>query len=141
VSVTVPDAALWALLAAAALGWAAFGLAWRSRKRARQAAREARSSKRSQATRYGQLTEQFAPLVDEWPFDPERFRFLGSPIDGVQFTDEAVYLVEVKAGGSRRSAVQGTVLEQVREGRVGWLEVRVGEGGGAEVVEPWRARG
>lgn len=137
-TVAVPEAVLWGLLGALAVGWLAFWLAWRSRRRARDELREARSSKRSQATRYGQLTEQFAPFLDDWPFDPERFRFLGSPIDGVQFTDEAVYLVEVKAGGSRLSGAQKRVLEHVREGRVGWLEVRVGEGGGAEVVEPWR---
>lgn len=139
-TVAVPDALLWALVGGLALGWLAFWLAWRSRRSAKEDLREARSRKRSQATRYGQLTEQFAPFLHDWPFDPERFRFLGSPVDGVQFTDGAVYLVEVKAGGSRRSNEQDRVLEHVREGRVGWLEVRVGEGGGAEVVEPWRGR-
>ena len=50
--------------------------------------KELRFRKRSQSSKYGNLTEQFLPLADNFPWDPGNFRFLGSPIDGVQFEDD-----------------------------------------------------
>jgi predicted Holliday junction resolvase-like endonuclease len=138
VAVSLPEPVIWGLLGLLALGWLAFVLAWRSRRSAKRELREARSSRRSQSVRYGQLTERFAPWMEDWPFDPERFRPLGTPVDGVQFTDRAVYLVEIKAADSRLSADQRALREAVREGRVGWLTFRVGEQRPVDVEEPWR---
>lgn len=83
------------------------------------------SAKRSQSTRYGQITEQFAPFMDSWPWDSKRFKFLGDPIDGIQFTDEGVVLIEIKSNKSRLSAVQRQVRDHVEAGRVFWREVRI----------------
>lgn len=135
---TLPDPVAYAALALLVIGWAAFYLALRSRRKAKRELSEVRSRKRSQSTRYGQLTEQFAPWMEAYPFDPERFRFLGDPIDGVQFDDEAVYLVEIKAAGSRTTAAQRRLRELVEAGRVGWVEFRVSREGETERVEPWR---
>lgn len=136
--VEVPIQLVWIVLALLALGWAAFYLAWRSQRKARQRLAEARSSKRSQSVRYGQTTEQFAPWMEAWPFDPEGFRGLGDPVDGVQFTRDAVYLVEVKAAEGRLSGDQRELRDLVREGRVGWLTFRVGDQRPVELEEPWR---
>lgn len=83
------------------------------------------TAKRSQSTRYGQITEQFAPFMASWPWDPKRFKFLGDPIDGIQFTDEGIVLVEIKSASSRLSTVQRQVRDHVQAGRVSWKEVRV----------------
>ena len=48
---------------------------------------------RSQSTRYDKLTEQFLPLVEAYPWEPSKFRFLGFPIDGIQFADDRMILV------------------------------------------------
>ena len=74
--------------------------------------------KRSQSIRYGKLTEQFMPFLETYPYDPQDFRFLGTPIDGVQFTDEAIVLVEFKAAGSQLSQRQRTIKRMVEEGAV-----------------------
>ncbi len=100
-----------------------FYAAWR---RATKRARTLDSAKRSQSTRYGQITEQFAPLLADWPWDPKRFKFLGDPIDGIQFTDQGIILVEIKSAGSRLSTIQRQVRDHVRAGRVAWQEVRIG---------------
>ncbi len=83
-----------------------------------------RSQKQSQATRHGQTLEQFAPLVN-WPWDGKQFRFLGSPIDGVQFNDDEVVFVEIKSGRSTLNAKQRQVRDLVQAGRVSWREVRL----------------
>lgn len=86
---------------------------------------EVQSRKRSQSTRYGQITEQFAPFMAAWPWDAKRFKFLGDPIDGVQFTDDGIVFVEIKTNTSRLSTVQRQVRDHVRAGRVQWQEVRL----------------
>ena len=53
------------------------------------------------------------------------FRFLGAPIDGVQFEDDRIVLVEFKSGQSRLSSRQRRIRDLVREGRVEFREVRV----------------
>ncbi len=55
-------------------------------------------------------------------------RFLGAPIDGVQFEDDRVVLVEFKSGPSRLSDRQLRIRELVRSGKVEFREVRVDSG-------------
>ena len=74
--------------------------------------------KRSQSIRYGKLTEQFMPFLESYPYDPHDFRFLGTPIDGVQFTEDAVVLIEFKAAGSQLSQRQRTIKRMVEAGTV-----------------------
>ena len=96
---------------------------WRS---ARRDLRKALSSRQSLSTRYGKTAEQFMPFMSDYPWDPQRFRFLGSPIDGVQFEDDRVILVEFKTGSSRLSPSQRRIRDHVDEGRVEFREVRMG---------------
>lgn len=111
----------------ACIGWAVHASRLRSRLDDLEEAMQALdSSKRSQSTRYGQITEQFAPFLADWPWDPKRFIFIGNPIDGIQFTDEGIVLVEIKSADSRLSPVQRQVRDHVQAGRVAWHEVRIG---------------
>ena len=88
--------------------------------------RHERFRSRSQSTKYGNLTEQFLPLVDTYPWNPATFRFLGSPIDGVQFEDDRIILVEFKSGNSQLSKHQRKIRDLVLAGRVGFEVIRVG---------------
>ena len=81
---------------------------------------------RSQSSRYGKLTEQFLPLADSFPWDPSNFRFLGSPIDGVQFDDDQIILVEFKAANSQLSRLQRHIRDLVNDGKVSFEVIRVG---------------
>lgn len=74
--------------------------------------------KRSQSVRYGRLTEQFMPFLESYPYNSNDFRFLGTPIDGVQFTEDAIVLVEFKAAGSQLSSRQRAIRKMVEEGAV-----------------------
>lgn len=93
-----------------------------------EAFHDASFSRRSLATTYGRITEQFAPFLAAYPFDPKNFRFLGSPIDGVQFEDDRIVFVEVKANTSRLTEREARIRQLVQEGRVEWFELRVEEG-------------
>jgi predicted Holliday junction resolvase-like endonuclease len=110
------------LAALLVLSWWAWAASTRSLRRR---VRDLDASKRSQSTRYGQTMEQFAPFMDDWPWDPKGFRFIGSPVDGVQFNADGVVFVEVKSASSRLSPVQQAIRDHVRAGRVEWHEVRL----------------
>ena len=107
---------------AVALTWFIY-LLWR---RTLSELRTVRSSSQSLSTRYGQMTEQFMPFVPNYPWDPERFRFIGSPIDGIQFEDDKIIIVEFKASSSRLTTRQRRIRDQVKEGRVEFKEIRIG---------------
>lgn len=83
-----------------------------------EAITELDKQKRSQSIRYGKLAEQFMPFLETYPYDPQDLRFLGTPIDGVQFTDDAIVLVEFKAAGSQLSQRQRAIKSMVESGAV-----------------------
>ncbi len=86
---------------------------------------EALSRKQSLSTKYGKMTEQFMPLLDMYPYDEHNFRFLGNPVDGVQFNPDGIVFVEFKAADSRLTPEQKRIKELVGDKKVGFKEIRI----------------
>ena len=80
--------------------------------------------RQSLSTTYGRITEQWFPLMDAYPYDPQNFRFLGSPVDGVQFEDDRIVFVEFKTNRSRLSDKQKNLKALIEGGYVYWEEIR-----------------
>ena len=74
--------------------------------------------KRSQSTLYGQITEQFIPFMETFPWDKRNFKFLGKPIDGIQFEKDKVILVEFKTANSTLNSEQRNIRDLVQSGKV-----------------------
>jgi predicted Holliday junction resolvase-like endonuclease len=83
------------------------------------------SQKQSLSTKYGRLTEQFIPLLDSYPYDEYNFRFLGNPIDGIQFEPDKIIFVEFKSSDSRLSSKQKQIKELIENGQVEFEEHRI----------------
>ena len=81
--------------------------------------------KRSQSSKYGKMTEQFLPFIEMFPWDPANFRFLGSPIDGVQFEDDKVLFLEFKSSSSILSSKQKNIKKLVDENKIFFEEIRI----------------
>jgi len=81
---------------------------------------------RSLSTKYGKITEQFLPVLGDYPWDPGNFRFLGSPIDGVQFEQDRVIFVEFKSGNSQLSRNQRRIRALVENSQVSFEVLRLG---------------
>ena len=79
---------------------------------------ELESSKSSLSVKYGKMSEQFMPFLENYPYDQQNFRFLGSPVDGVQFNEDDVVFVEFKMGSSQLSSNQKRIRELVENGKV-----------------------
>src|SRR5688572_23587951 len=97
--------------------------------RLRAALDEERSRRGSLASTYGRISEQWFPLTEAFPYDSRGFRFIGSPIDGVQFEDDRVIFCEFKVNRSELSETQRRIRDLVRQGRVEWQEFRFVDGG------------
>lgn len=82
-------------------------------------------SKSSQSVRYGKMSEQFIPFTKDFPFSPEKFRFLGNPIDGIVFGDDKIIFAEFKAGTSNLSETQKKIKSLVESKKVEWFEYRL----------------
>jgi predicted Holliday junction resolvase-like endonuclease len=91
--------------------------------------------KRSRAVLAGLASEQLAPYLPDFPFDPTEVRFIGKPVDFIAFVGsssgriEELALVEVKTGNAALSPVERSLREAVRAGRVRWVEYRPPVGG------------
>jgi predicted Holliday junction resolvase-like endonuclease len=77
---------------------------------------------RSLSASYGRITEQWFPLMERYPYDSANFRFLGTPIDGVQFEEDKIIFVEFKARNAELSTTQRRMKQLVQAGKVTWEE-------------------
>lgn len=82
-------------------------------------------SKHSQSVKYGQLTEQWLPFSDKYPYNSQNFRFIGKPIDGLAFEEDKIVFVEFKSNSSTLSDSQKKVRDLVKDKKIEWLELRV----------------
>jgi predicted Holliday junction resolvase-like endonuclease len=85
----------------------------------------------SRAVTVGQVTQEFAPYLPGFAFNPKDARFLGSPVDFVVFDGlddggvRQVVFVEVKTGGSELSTRERDVRAAVEAGHVTWKTLRL----------------
>jgi predicted Holliday junction resolvase-like endonuclease len=85
--------------------------------------------KASRAVLGGLVSEQLAPLLPGFPYDPGDCRFIGKPVDFLVFKgmnsreiSEVIFL-EVKSGSSKNLNEQEKKLKAaVERGRVRWAE-------------------
>ncbi len=81
---------------------------------------------RSGSVKHGKSMEQMMPFSKDYPYDPRGFRFIGDPVDGVQFNDDGVVFVEFKTGDAQLSDKQKKIRENIEKKKVGFREVRGG---------------
>ena len=103
--------------------WLNVRLWWTSRQERRDAAGRLQGARVDR----GLIAEQFAPFTrrfEELGWDPQEFKFLGRPVDGVQFQEDEVIIVEFKTGGSEMTTRQRQIKRMVTEGKVRFEEIR-----------------
>ena len=85
--------------------------------------------KQSRAVLGGLVSEQIAPLLPDFPFDPGDCRFIGKPVDFIVFNgmnkqdiSEVIFL-EVKTGASKNlNPQEKRLMEAIKSGRVRWAQ-------------------
>lgn len=81
----------------------------------------------SRAVLGGKFTEQMAPYLPEFKYDPTEARFIGSPVDLIIFPGlsrgepEEIVIMEIKTGRSAQLTPQERKIRQlIEEGMVRW---------------------
>ncbi|MDD5331623.1 MAG: Holliday junction resolvase-like protein [Candidatus Nanoarchaeia archaeon] len=80
--------------------------------------------KKSRSVLTGKFSEQLAPYMPNFPYDPTEARFLGSPVDFIVFkghkekNTEEIIFVEVKSGKSNLSGPEKKVRDTIEKKRV-----------------------
>ena len=87
--------------------------------------RDVHFAKRSLSSKYGKTTEQFMPFLDDYPYNPSNFRFIGTPIDGLQFEDNAIIFIEFKTANSKLSEKQKNIKDLIESKKVYFKEFRI----------------
>jgi predicted Holliday junction resolvase-like endonuclease len=97
-----------------------------------------KSKTKSTEVRTGQIAEQFAPYLKDFPYDAKDVRFLGSPIDMIvfDFKGDQVVLIEFKTGDSKESARQRQIREMIKNGRCIYQVIRVKEEVSIRTADP-----
>lgn len=87
--------------------------------------------KRSKAVVTGQIYEQLAPLLPDFPCNPKEVQFIGKPIDFIGFCGseendlvKEILFIEVKTGGSSLSPREKSVKEAVLNKKIRYVEFR-----------------
>ena len=117
------------IIVAAVIGWVlgAFFAKRRAEDRISYEREDAISRSRSVLT--GQMSEQIAPFLPDFPYTPTEVRFIGKPIDFIAFkgldsVPKEVVFVEVKTGKSKLSPAQQKIKQLIKEKKVSWEEYR-----------------
>jgi len=81
---------------------------------------------KSGEVRFGKSWENFLPLMNVFRkrHDPNNFRFIGSPIDGISFDEDEIVFIEIKSGKSNLSSRQRNVKKLVKQKKVRWEEYK-----------------
>jgi len=81
--------------------------------------------KASISVKHGKFLEHYIPWIKKiFPHDPQRFRFIGNPIDGILFGEDRIIFMEFKTGKSRLSSSQVRIKNLVENKKVEWREIR-----------------
>ena len=88
--------------------------------------------KRSKAVINGQVAEQIAPFLPDFPANPSDARFIGKPVDFIVFSGlsenekiDEILFVEVKTGKSLLNDREKEVKKAIEKGNVRYVEYRI----------------
>lgn len=99
----------------------------------------AKAIKASKSSTRGQISEEFAPLFEGFPYKLSDCKFFGNPVDYIIFDgmseyrdgnkekDITIVLADVKYNTARLSPVQKAIKQAVEKGRVKFDTVKISE--------------
>lgn len=83
------------------------------------------SQKKSSEVRLGQISENLAPFLKEFKYNPKETHFMGMPIDYIVFEEDRIIFLEIKSGKSQLSSKQRRIKKLIKEGKVEWDIMRI----------------
>lgn len=66
--------------------------------------------------------EQSQEIIKYYPYNPDNFRFLGGPVNGIQFEEDSILFVRFKEGNNPLTKEQDRIKTLLENGKVRWYE-------------------
>lgn len=66
--------------------------------------------------------QQCQKAMKYYPYDPDNFRFIGSPVDGIQFEEDSILFVWICKDHTSRTKEQDHIKTLLEQGKVRWFE-------------------
>jgi predicted Holliday junction resolvase-like endonuclease len=66
--------------------------------------------------------QQFHEKMKYYPFNIERFRFIGKPVDGIQFEEDSILFVCLTEANTPLTSEQVRIKTLLENGNVQWFE-------------------
>jgi predicted Holliday junction resolvase-like endonuclease len=82
-----------------------------------------KKEKHSMSIRFGMAAEQLLPFIKK--YNPEKFRFIGSPVDGIHFDENEIIFVEFKTGNSQLNENEKRIKELIEKKKVRFEIIRI----------------
>lgn len=76
------------------------------------------------STKHSEIPKDFKSFMEKYPYVKENFRFIGNPVDGIQFENDQIIFVEFTTNKSKLTAKQNKVKKLVNERKVKWFEFK-----------------
>ncbi|MEK6881008.1 MAG: Holliday junction resolvase-like protein [Nanoarchaeota archaeon] len=86
---------------------------------------------KSRSVLAGQFSENLAPFLPGFPFNPKEVRFIGNPIDFIAFKGlnekqiEEIAFIEIKSGNSKLNETQKQIKEAIKGKKISFHEYRI----------------
>jgi len=81
--------------------------------------------KKSSEVRLGQISENLAPFLKDFKYNPKKAHFIGMPIDYIIFEDNKIVFLEVKSGKSQLTPNQRNIKKLIDSKKVFWDMMRI----------------
>ncbi len=86
---------------------------------------ELTSENKTLQSTFTKKNEKLVFRKNKYPYSIENFRFIGTPIDGVQFENDQILFVKVKSEEAKLTTKQNKIKKLVKEGRIRWYEYKI----------------
>ena len=89
------------------------------------------AKKRSKAVLGGLFSEQLAPFLPNFPFNPNDVRFIGKPIDYIVFKGiseeniKEIIFLEIKSGNSKLNKIEKNLKQVIEQKKVKWQQYNI----------------
>jgi len=81
--------------------------------------------KKSSEVRLGQISENLAPFLKDFKYNPKKAHFIGMPIDYIIFEDNKIVFLEVKSGKSQLTPNQRNIKKLIDSKKIFWDMMRI----------------
>lgn len=69
--------------------------------------------------------QRYQENMKYYPYNPERFRLIGGPVDGIQFEDDCILFVRFKEGNIPRTMEEEKIKKLLETDKVRWFEFMI----------------